>query len=97
VTSEEMAIKSEMLTVQSLNSIDGFHTTLKGDFTQNASILFLMSVMHYLNSAMLFSTSALDRQYGFSRLLVSLISLSIIATASPVASPAFNDSPLTSF
>jgi hypothetical protein len=97
MTAEETSAKSEAATVQSVNSTDGFHTTFMDDFVQNPSILFLISVMRYLSSAMPFSASTLETQYGSSIMLASSVSFSILAIASPVASPAFNDSPLSSF
>jgi hypothetical protein len=84
---EETAVKSEMAIVRSLN------TTV----VHTVSMFFLMLAMLRLTSAMRCSTSAPDRQYGFVRLSVSLISFNMLATASPVASPAFSGSPLSSF
>jgi hypothetical protein len=99
VTVEETSAKSEAVTVRSLNSPvdDGFFNVCIDDFVHSASMSILMSAMLCLNSAIRYCTSVPDKQYGFFRLFVSSISFNIFATASPVASPVFNDSPLSSF
>jgi hypothetical protein len=107
VAVEETTVKSAATNVRSLNSnvgdviftvsIDNFSTALVDYFFHSVSMSILMSAMHYLSFDISCSTSTPDRQYGFPRLLPSSISLSIFATASPVASPAFNGSPLSSF
>jgi hypothetical protein len=56
MTAEEVSAKSEAATVQSLNSMDGFHTVFVGDFVQSVSMLILMFVMSYRSSAVCFYT-----------------------------------------
>jgi hypothetical protein len=91
-TVEEISAKSELLTVRSLN-----YNVCIDDFVHNASMFILMSAMLCLNSAICYSTSMPGKQYGFFILSASSISFNIFATASPVASPVFSDSPLSSF
>jgi hypothetical protein len=90
VIDEQIPVKSETTIVRSLNLAvkDGIH---------NAPRLALISSMHCLSFAMRYCTSALDKLYGFLMVLASSISLSIFATVSPVASPTFSGSPLSSF